>query len=761
MSDGPIKLAPADGHSTPPGPGDQDAPALDDIILGDDDHTVPTPPVHPRSSVAPLAASSRDTDALAKAIEAGAPGAPGASGAGSPGSPGAVPDDRGSRRDRSSNRVKAVDDPTKDSRKRQKMTLRIPDDEVSRPQLPVTTPMGGVPALGQSRPPSAPELEDAVPMPLTANRIISIGSDDDTLELPRAELAARGATIGEPRRAAGIDATQESGWTPYQPTVADRVADRGADVGGARIVSRGGHDAAAAAAKAALFRDPAHTMIDEPGMGAMASMMTRDETPSVPPVSEDIPIDTDEEEPALADRFDELATSPRLPAAPDSEEIKVDDGERHTDPGEVPEVAPEDLVSVESIPGSPHSPPPLKGGAKPVVTPTPSVVTATALMAGVPPTAGNSGPVLPAPLNISAPLGTGAGSGGIGRDGVTPIAPAVAAKSPSVPSPGGSASSYAAQAPLAPQAPAAARALDGGADGSPYTAPAAGTPMARRQQPAGGPFGFMGGPVGVGALAPPAMSDAAAHRKKTRPWWEDLFNDDFIRTMAKITDADISREANFIEESLGCEAGATILDLACGTGRHAVELASRGYQVVGFDLSLAMLARASDEAQDRKQKINFVQGDMREMTFEETFDGVFSWNTSFGYFDEEKNAAVIAKVHRALKKGGQFLLDVVNRDNLVRQAPSLAWFEGDGCICMDEMQIDFITSRMKVKRTLMMDDGRTKEIEYSIRVYSLHELGKMLHDNGFRVAEVSGRTGTPGVFFGCESPRTLILAEKR
>jgi hypothetical protein len=37
----------------------------------------------------------------------------------------------------------------------------------------------------------------------------------------------------------------------------------------------------------------------------------------------------------------------------------------------------------------------------------------------------------------------------------------------------------------------------------------------------------------------------------------------------------------------------------------------------------------------------------------------------------------------------------------------------------------------------------------------------MLHDNGFRVAEVSGRTGTPGVFFGCESPRTLILAEKR
>jgi len=306
----------------------------------------------------------------------------------------------------------------------------------------------------------------------------------------------------------------------------------------------------------------------------------------------------------------------------------------------------------------------------------------------------------------------------------------------------------AAPAPIAPAPPSAGPAL-------PHVQVTASPgPAARRSNP----LVFV---PPVGALAPPPMTDTVASRKKTRPWWEELFNDDFIRTMAKVTDAQIGKEVTFIEESLGCEAGAMVLDLACGTGRHAVELAARGYQVVGFDLSLAMLARASDEAQDRKQKINFVQGDMREMTFEETFDGVYSWNTSFGYFDEEKNGAVIARVHKALKKGGQFLLDVVNRDYIVRQAPSLAWFEGDGCICMDEMTIDFITSRMKVKRTLMMDDGRTKEIEYSIRTYALHELGKMLHDNGFRVAEVSGRTGTPGVFFGCESPRTLILAEKR
>ena len=240
-----------------------------------------------------------------------------------------------------------------------------------------------------------------------------------------------------------------------------------------------------------------------------------------------------------------------------------------------------------------------------------------------------------------------------------------------------------------------------------------------------------------------------------------MFNDDYIRTMAKITDAQIATEADFIEDSLGVAKGGTMLDLACGTGRHAIELAGRGYEVVGFDLSLAMLARAADEAQEREQKLNFVQGDMREMVFEEAFDGIFCWNTSFGFFDEETNAKVISKVHKALRKGGQFILDVSNRDFIARQAPSLAWFEGDGCVCMDEMAIDWITSRMKVKRTFMMDDGRSKEIEYSVRIYALHELGKILHDSGFRVVEVSGRTSTPGVFFGGESPRTMILAEKR
>ncbi len=265
------------------------------------------------------------------------------------------------------------------------------------------------------------------------------------------------------------------------------------------------------------------------------------------------------------------------------------------------------------------------------------------------------------------------------------------------------------------------------------------------------------------AAAAPAkpVSLPEPSRRRQRPWWEDLFDDDFIRTMDHTDAKVIRREADFIESCLGLEKGATILDLACGTGRHAVELASRGYGVVGYDLSLNMLALAADEAQGRSQKLNFLQGDMREMAFDQVFDGLYSWATSFGYFDDDKNLDVLRRMHRALRIGGILVLDIINRDYVAPRQPSLVWFEGDGCVCMDEMQVDSFTSRLKVKRTAMFDDGRSREIDYSIRLYALHEIGKMMHDADFKVVEVSGHPAHPGVFFGSESPRLIIVAERK
>jgi SAM-dependent methyltransferase len=261
------------------------------------------------------------------------------------------------------------------------------------------------------------------------------------------------------------------------------------------------------------------------------------------------------------------------------------------------------------------------------------------------------------------------------------------------------------------------------------------------------------------ALQAPKFEPPTA-KPRARPWWEELFTDDFARGILPPTVANVRREVDFIEDSLAVAKGGVVLDLACGGGAHAVELSGRGYGVVGFDLSLPQLALAGELAQERGQKMNFLQGDMRDMSFVDVFDGIYCWNTSFGYFEEERNVMVAERVFNALRPGGRFLLDVINRDFVVEQQPSQVWFEGDSCVCMDDMSVDFITSRLRVKRTMMLDDARTKECTFSIRIYSLHELGKLLHGIGFRVTEASGHPAHPGVFFGATSPRIVILAQK-
>jgi SAM-dependent methyltransferase len=261
------------------------------------------------------------------------------------------------------------------------------------------------------------------------------------------------------------------------------------------------------------------------------------------------------------------------------------------------------------------------------------------------------------------------------------------------------------------------------------------------------------------AVAQPAPESRPRRRRK--PWWEDFFNDDYLRTVRPSPARYVKRQCDFIEAQLGLERGATILDVGCGLGLHAVELAARGYLVVGLDLSLPMLSRAADEAQDRGLKINFLHGDMREMTFDGAFDAVLCWGTTLGYFDEDTNRRVIERLYRALKPMGLLLMDVVNRDHVIRFQPNLVWFEGDGCVCMEETQFNYITSRLEVKRTVILDDGRQRENPYSIRLYALNEIGYLLHLQGFRVASVSGLEAHPGVFFGGDSPRMIIMAERR
>jgi SAM-dependent methyltransferase len=249
-------------------------------------------------------------------------------------------------------------------------------------------------------------------------------------------------------------------------------------------------------------------------------------------------------------------------------------------------------------------------------------------------------------------------------------------------------------------------------------------------------------------------------KKHSTEWWARIFNDDYVSTIPKATVRGDQRKVNFIEKNLALPPNSLVLDLACGNGRHSVGMAKRGYRVVGIDLSLPMLAQAAELAQDENQNINFIHGDMRDLSFDRTFDGIFCMGTSFGYFDEEYNLRVLEGVVRSLKSGGSFLLEVANRDHVITQTPDLTWFEGNGSVCMEETQFDFSTSRLAVKRQLIMDGGRQVQNEISVRLYSLHELTDMFRQAGLTITSVSGHGATQGAFFGKDSVRIMMAAKR-
>ncbi|HEX9104954.1 MAG TPA: class I SAM-dependent methyltransferase [Polyangia bacterium] len=280
-----------------------------------------------------------------------------------------------------------------------------------------------------------------------------------------------------------------------------------------------------------------------------------------------------------------------------------------------------------------------------------------------------------------------------------------------------------------------------------------------------------GAPAIVPPLPPPAVLEKVAQtveaplrprrKRRAKQWFEEIFDDDYLRTLPFLTPRQTEREAQFIAESLQIPTGGALLDLACGYGRHAMELAAKSYKVTGLDLSLPLLIRAADAARRVGVNVNFIHGDMREMTFENEFDGAYCMFTSFGFFDDDTNRKVAANLARAIKPGGKLLIDVVNRDYIVHDLPTRVWWQGDGCVVLEEVDFNYFSSRVQVQRSIIFEDGRQVEQEISIRAYSLHEIGKVLHHSGFRVTEVSGGLSLRGKFFGGNSRQLIVVAEKK
>src|SRR5262245_12710367 len=253
------------------------------------------------------------------------------------------------------------------------------------------------------------------------------------------------------------------------------------------------------------------------------------------------------------------------------------------------------------------------------------------------------------------------------------------------------------------------------------------------------------------------IATRTARTTTTPPEWFASWFDSahYHRLYAHRDDQEAAAFIDRLVERQELTAGATVLDLGCGAGRHSRYLASRGFDVTGLDLSARSLERAQRSA---SSNLRFVRQDMRQPFGRNTFDSVLSLFTSFGYFeDPADNVTVVHNIARSLKPGGRVVLDYLNVHQAERHLRANEVTEREGVV----YRISRWTDADRIFKRIVIDDRAATPLEYVERVekLTLEELRFIFAVCDLRIEAIYGDYLLSP--FDLEaSPRLILVARK-
>ena len=245
-------------------------------------------------------------------------------------------------------------------------------------------------------------------------------------------------------------------------------------------------------------------------------------------------------------------------------------------------------------------------------------------------------------------------------------------------------------------------------------------------------------------------------------WWRNIFNSLYLKTDADVVDdvAITRKEVDLFSELLDFRADDTILDLCCGQGRHALELARRGFKVEGLDRSRYLIQKARASAKKENLSARFKEGDARKLPFQpDTFEVVMVLGNSFGYFETaQDDLRVLREIFRVLKPWGRLLLDVADGEYLKRnfQARSWEWIDKKLFVCR-ERSLSADRQRL-ISREVVTDatKGVIADQFYAERLYAPNDLTTLFEESGFSDVHIHGE-----VFTDSKRNQDLGMMEKR
>ncbi len=240
-------------------------------------------------------------------------------------------------------------------------------------------------------------------------------------------------------------------------------------------------------------------------------------------------------------------------------------------------------------------------------------------------------------------------------------------------------------------------------------------------------------------------------------WWRTWFGPVYLDLYDPVLQDRTPGEVDAIERLLEIRPALSILDLACGQGRHAIELARRGYQVTGLDQSRYLLDVADRRAAAAGVAVRWVEGDMRQpYAVPGGVDVVVNLFTSFGYFaDDADDLMVLRAVAGVLRPGGRFLLEVLNGERIMRTFEAREWIPFGEATVLEQRRLDRDRRRMEVDRTIIRD-GNEEQTSHTLRLYSGRELTVLAKRAGFDVIQLYG--GWDGELLAEDSLRVVAVA---
>ena len=238
------------------------------------------------------------------------------------------------------------------------------------------------------------------------------------------------------------------------------------------------------------------------------------------------------------------------------------------------------------------------------------------------------------------------------------------------------------------------------------------------------------------ALTPQTRPGSRAPRPPTRlstpdpnpsDWWSTYFDEGYLLEYEPVFTLERDRrEVARLLEVLELPAGARVLDVPCGQGRHAHLLAEAGFDVDGLDYSRVLLSRARERGTG--SRLRYTRGDMRRLPARWTgrFDALVNLFTSFGFFIEPADdRRVIEEFARVLRPGGVLVWHGGSRDGVMARFLQRDWWQTrDGTMVAQERAFDSLSGVLTIQSVWEGPGGRGTR-EHRIRLYTATRLAEL------------------------------------